>query len=120
VSDVIDLDILRPKPVLVKLGGKTIDVSFVPCAITFDLDNIIQNIAKLDSDKIKNNDKEEQKKAFDFGIKLCSVFCSEQHPDMTYDWFVKNTDAGQVQQFSGLIKNALMKSYAGVEAYGKN
>ena len=47
MSKVIDLDILRPDSKLIKLGGKEIDVSFIPCGITFELDSIVQQLLKV-------------------------------------------------------------------------
>ena len=41
MSNVIDLDILRPEQKLVKLGGHEIDLSFIPCGITFEIDQIV-------------------------------------------------------------------------------
>jgi hypothetical protein len=116
---VIDLDILRPEQNIVKIGGKEIDVSFVPCGITFDLDAIVQELVKLDSEKVKN-DPAETKRAFNLGIKLCSIFCEHKYPEMGEQWFLDNASAEQVNGFASAVQKALMDSYAGVNAHSKN
>ena len=35
---IVDLDILKPPKKIIKLGGVQIDVSFVPCGITWEID----------------------------------------------------------------------------------
>ena len=116
---VIDLDILRPEAQIVKIAGREIDVSFVPCGITFELDEIVQQLVKLDAKTIQN-DAEEQRRAFDLGVKLCAVFCKRKYPDMDEDWFGTNASSAQITGFANAIQAALMASYAGVEAHAKN
>ena len=45
--EVVDLDILRPAPRMIKLGGHKIDLSFVPCGITFDIDKISRRLVEI-------------------------------------------------------------------------
>ena len=47
---VLDLDVLRPESNYVKIGGINVDVSFVPSAITWDIDQIIQELGKFSKD----------------------------------------------------------------------
>jgi len=117
--NVIDLDILRPEPQLVKIGGKEIDVSFVPCGITFELDEIVQQLVKLDTSTIQN-DVKEQRRAFDLGVRLCAIFCKRKYPEMDETWFLDNASSQQITKFANAIQSALMLSYAGVEAHAKN
>jgi hypothetical protein len=117
--NIIDLDILRPDPVWVKIGGRKIDVSFVPCGITFDLDAIVQQLVKLDGEKVKS-DPVEMRKAFDLGVQLCAIFCEHSNPDMTEKWFRDNATAPQISGFTNAIQSALIKSYEGAEAHAKN
>jgi hypothetical protein len=117
--NVIDLDILRPEPNIVKIGGREIDVSFIPCGITFDLDAVVQELVKLDSERIKA-DPAEMKRAFNLGVKLCSTFCEHKFPEMTEQWFYDNANAEQVNGFASAVQTALFKSYAGVAAHSKN
>lgn len=119
MSNVIDLDILRPETRLVKIGGKEVDVSFIPCGITFDLDAIVQQLVKLDGKKVQSDPKE-MRRAFDLGIKLCSVFCQHKYPDMDEKWFLDNATSMQINAFTNAIQKALMESYAGVGAHTKN
>ena len=119
MSRVIDLDILRPESRVVKIGGKEIDVSFIPCGITFDLDAIVQELVKLDPQKVKD-DPVEMKRAFNLGIKLCAVFCQHKYPEMDEQWFMLNSNSQQVNAFTNAIQTALYESYAGVKAHSKN
>lgn len=119
MSKVIDLDILRPEPRVVKIGGKEVDVSFIPCGITFDLDAIVQELVRLDQHKVQT-DPAEMKRAFNLGLKLCAVFCQHKYPEMDEVWFENNLDAGQVNAFTSAIQQALMKAYEGVKAHSKN
>ncbi len=116
---VIDLDILRPEPQLVKMAGREIDVSFVPCGITFELDEIVQQLVKLDAGTIQN-DVTEQRRAFDLGVRLCAIFCKRKYPDMDEEWFLDNASSQQITGFANAIQSALMRSYAGIEAHAKN
>jgi len=114
-----DLDVLRPEPHIVKLGNQEIDVSFIPCGITFDIDTILGELGKMTQDDIKENP-EKTKRAFELSIQLCATFCKHNNPEMDEKWFMDNTDAMQVKAFSEAIKEALTRAYAGIEAYPKN
>lgn len=119
MSKVIDLDILRPEPKIIKIGGKEIDVSFVPCGITFDLDEVVKDLMALDHDKVKS-DPDEMKRAFNLGIKLCAVFCKHKYPELDETWFLENTSPEQVNAFSGAIQASLMAVYSGIARHSKN
>lgn len=119
MSKIIDLDILRPEPKIVKIGGKEIDVSFVPCGITFDLDAIVKDLMSLDQEKVKI-DRMEMERAFGLGIKLCAVFCSRKYPEMDDAWFRKNTSPEQVNAFASAIQSSLMNVYSGITEHSKN
>ena len=119
MEEIIDLDILRPKEVKVRLAGKVIDVSFIPCGITFEVDDLIRQISSLDQGKI-NTETAEAKKAFDLAIKLCATFATVDHPELTEEWMLKHCSPEQVNVLSGHIKDALISSLKGVEQYGKN
>jgi hypothetical protein len=135
---VTDLDVLRNESKIVHIGGKDIDVSFIPCAITFDLDTIMQELnlvstkemildpkKELDySDEEKNISKIERNKnvknAFELSVRMCALFCEHNYPEMTYEWFMTNTDASQIKKFSNAIRDTLMKAYNGVNTEAKN
>lgn len=119
MSKVIDLDILRPEPQIVKIDGREIDVSFIPTGITFDLDDIVQELVKIDTKKIASS-KSEGKRAFDLGIKLCSIFCKTKYPEMDEEWFYKNTSPQQIARLSEAIQKSLFDIYAGIAAHTKN
>lgn len=103
-----DLDILRPQPKFFRIGGKDVDVSFIPCGITFEIDRIVNGLNKfvnLDSD-------ESIKEAFRLTVELCVAFCSWKNPELDYEWFQANTSAAQVKLLADGIKDALTKAYA--------
>jgi hypothetical protein len=116
---VIDLDVLRPDPVVIKLGGHEIDVSFIPCALTFEVDRLAQELAGLDLKEVQKGG-EEANRAFLIAIDLCVAFCSARYPEMTKDWFMQNTDPLQINRLADTIQETLQRSYAGAESYGKN
>lgn len=113
-----DLDIVRPASKFIRLGGKDLDVSFVPCGITFEVDAVIQELGKIDQSKLQTSP-EETRNAFNLSIKLCALFCSHKYPHMDIDWFQSNTDALQIQLFSTAIREALIRSYSGVDTAKK-
>lgn len=121
MPDVIDLDVLRPKSVVVKLGGNEIDVSFIPVGITFDVDEIVQKLIPYTQEAIEA-DKTGQKtrEAFDLSIKLCAVFCSHKYPDMSEKWFLDDVNPQQVEALATIISDTLLSSYEAMEGYQKN
>lgn len=114
-----DLDILRPTPRMVHLGGEDIDVSFIPCGVTFEVDKLVRSLATLDMEKVQEGG-EETKKALDISIDLCAAFCTYKHPDFTPEWFRGNVDNKQIERFANAIKEALMKAYEGAQTDSKN
>ena len=118
MATVIDLDILRPERRIVTIAQKEIDVSFIPCGITFDIDRITFELQKIPEKKIKDGG-EECRKAFDLTIELCAAFTSHLYPEMDKTWFSRNADAVQINAFANAIKEALVASYKGVADYGK-
>lgn len=131
-TEVVDLDVLRPKKKNLKLDGKLVDVSFIPCGITFDVDRILEMITKISQEyeQHKNEHKTEDgandrmpdemsSRAFDLSVQLCALFASVQYPSMNEQWFRKNVDPVQVSAFVEHIKEAMIASYIGVSRYGK-
>jgi len=51
----------------------------------------------------------------DIIIKLCSTFASFKNPELSEKWFRENVEMPQINAFVSLIKEALIRSYAGVE-----
>ena len=116
---VIDLDILRPQKKLIRLANRTIDVSMVPCGITFEVDKLVRELTAIDQSKIQSGG-EETRQALDITIKLCSVFASIHNLEMDEKWFRENVDVLQINKMAEVIKDALVRSYEGVKEYGKN
>lgn len=117
---ILDLNILRPKRQCVRLSGKIIDVSMIPCGITFEIDQIVRELMQMNQEEIGKGNTPETKKALDLTIKLCSTFACVKNPEMTEEWFRAEADPGQVSRMAEIIKDALVRSYSGVKAYGKN
>ena len=115
---IVDLDILKLPKKIIKLGGVQIDVSFVPCGITWEIDSLVRKLSEYDENKLK--DEKSSKEALDIIIKLCSTFASFKNPELSEKWFRENVEMPQINAFVSLIKEALIRSYAGVEQYGKN
>ena len=120
MSDVVDLDILRPKRKSVRLANKVIDVSMIPCGITFEIDQIVRELMTLNQDEINKGGTKETRAALDLTIRLCATFAGVNNPEMTEEWFRANVDATQTREMANIIKDALLRSYEGVKAYGKN
>jgi len=118
-NNIVDLDVLRPKPRCVRIGGTEIDVSFVPCGITFEVDELIQKLRQWDEATLEKGGAE-AKEAFDLSIELCAVFCRRDNPELTVEWFRENTDINQIKAFVSAIEGALTQSYEGVEQYQAN
>ena len=114
-----DLDVLRPEPKFIRLGGKDIDISFIPCGITFEVDALIQELGMISQEDLSKGG-EEARKGFDLSIALCATFCSHKHPELTKEWFLENVDGAQIKGFSLAIREALVRAYAGVQTDPKN
>lgn len=119
MENIIDLDLLRPKKKIVKLAGKEIDVSFIPCGITFEIDSFIREINLSDKEQLLQGG-EETKRIFDATIKLCSTFCKIKYPEMNEEWFRSNVSPEQVQILAEAIQESLLQGYKAVEEYSKN
>ena len=116
MPEVRDLDALRPQPRVVRLAGNDIDVSFIPVGLTFDIDQVTAEMAKLDTKKLHDGEGKETRKAFDLTVKLCATFCQWKHPEMTEEWFRENTDAHQLRVLGDSIREALTSAYEGIDA----
>jgi hypothetical protein len=114
-----DLDVLRPEPKYIRIGGKDIDVSFIPCGITFEIDSIVRELSTMSQEKMLANG-EDTKRAFDLSVQMCAAFCSHKYPELDIEWFNSNADAKQIQKFSLAIKDALTRAYSGIEENPKN
>lgn len=120
MSDIEDLDILRPPKSIVRLNGKEIDCTIIPCAITFDVDAVSREMRELykghTAKQIQNNEFPEiTKKLFDLTIKMCSIFVNHYYPEMDEQWFRENCNSAQIYAFSKRIQSALKYSYRGIE-----
>ena len=115
-DNVLDLDVLNPTPTIVKLDRKEIDVSFIPVGITFEVDEVVKELAGFSEEELEKGG-DQARRAIDLAIKLCSLFCSVRYPAMNEAWFRANASPGQILSFSEVIKDTLTSSYQGVEEY---
>lgn len=113
MAKIVDLDVLKPESKFIRLCGNEIDVSFIPCAITFEVDKIMSELSGISQEMIMKNDKNTLR-AFDLSVKLCSVFCEHKYPELDEEWFRNNCDATQIKAFVECIQEALNKAYNGV------
>ena len=122
---VYDLDILRPAPEYVLLGGKKIDISFVPSGIAIDIMAMQQELQDLTGTpeklrKIEAGGKEAIE-SFQVAASICAKITETQHKDMTKEWLLKNTNVVQLKQLIEHITNAVSKSLESIEGEaGKN
>jgi len=118
--NVVDLDILKPQKVIIKLSGKEIDASYVPLAITFEVDKLVRELADFSDPKVLEEDETAMRRVLDISCELCGLFSSWQHPELTAEWFRSYADVAQVNGFVTVIKETLERAYNGVEAYPGN
>lgn len=115
MAEARDLDVLRPASRHVILGGQKIDVSFVPSAITFDLQVVLSEMAALDQKKMAKSDLDELETAFLLGVRVCTIFCAHNYPEMTEEWFLAETNAEQISALSTEIQGAYVKAFEGID-----
>jgi hypothetical protein len=115
-ENVLDLDILKPDPRIVKLRGVEIDISFIPVGITFEVDEIVKQMVGLDQEALTEG-RGDVKGAIDMAIRLCSMFCTVKNPELSEEWFREYVTAGQLMSLAEAIKDTLQESYKGVEEY---
>lgn len=113
-SKVIDLDVLKPEPLIVRLNGHEMDLAFIPCGITFEVDELVRKIQEYTPDMIQEDDTKAQE-AFDLGMKLAAVFFSWKYPDMNEDWFRANVSSEQLIQITTLLKTSLGNMYERIQ-----
>ncbi len=114
-----DLDVLRPKPEYVLLGGKQIDISFIPAGVAMDMMALQQELNKLVNTpeklrKVAAGGKEAQR-TFEIAADLCAAITSSQYPEMDKAWLLKNTDALQIKALVEYVTSAVSRSLEGAE-----
>jgi hypothetical protein len=114
--DIIDLDILKNEARKIKLGGKEIDISFIPVAITFRVNEIAEKLFAMNPKELES-DLKKAEEGFNQAVKLCALFCEHNYPELDEQWFRKNTTVGQIQVFASEIRKTLYDSMQGLERY---
>jgi len=114
-----DLDVLRPQPEYVLLGGKKIDISFIPSGIAMDMMALQDELAKLTStpEKLKKvaAGGKVAGRTFEIAAELCAAITSSQYPEMDKDWLLKNTDVLQIKALMELVTTAAARSLDSAE-----
>ena len=109
-----DLDVLRPRPEYVILGGKKIDISFIPSGVAMDAMEGQQELQKLTDtpEKLKkvNAGGKEAKRSFEIAAELCASITKNQHEEMDKEWLLKNTDVVQIKALLELVTAAVFRS----------
>ena len=104
-----DLDILRPPQEVVRLGGKDIDISFIPSGVAIDVMSMQDQLADT-----TGNDDELSKQRFELVAELCAKITENQHEHMDKIWLLKNTDILQLKRLIELISSGITKSLENV------
>ena len=114
-----DLDVLRPKPEYVRLGGNNIDVSFIPAGIAMDIMGMQDELRKLTDTPAKLKKLESggdtAKRSFEIAAELCAAITKSQFPEMDKEWLLKNTDAVQIKVLMDHVTKAVFRSLETVE-----
>ena len=95
-----DLDILRPPSEYVKLGGKEIDISFIPSGIAIDIIMLKEKLDKAD----------ESDESFGLAADLCASITGIQHKEMDKEWLMKNTSMEQLYAMMKFVFTAVNRS----------
>lgn len=120
MDNVIDLDILKPPKKIIKFNGKEIDVSFVPLAITFEVDELCARLVEITKSGDLKTEVSVQKDAFNCALDIVTTFCSYRYPEMDKKWFMENATALQIGTFTEAIRGAISKSVEAAAEKAKN
>ena len=114
-----DLDILRPKAEYVRLGGKDIDVSFIPSGVAMDIMELQAELRKLTGspEKMKKIEEggKEAKRSFEIAAGLCASITKLQHPEMDKEWLLAHTDVVQIKALMDYVTKAVFRSMDSAE-----
>jgi len=114
-----DLDVLRPSPEYVRLGGKDIDVSFIPSGIAMDIMGLQQELVKLTGtpEKLKKVDAggKEARRSFEIAAEVCAGITKSQHEEMDKEWLLAHTDVVQIKALMDYVTRAVFRSFEGAE-----
>jgi len=106
-----DLDVLRPPEEKIKLGGKILDISFIPSGIAFSLLQKQDKLVKLQKRAQKNPDDDEaSREVFELMAEICAELTSYQHKEMDIEWLRTKTNIQQLTKLMQLVINSVMRS----------
>lgn len=120
MNNVIDLDILKPEKKIIKFNGNEIDVSFIPLAITFEIDELCNKLVSISKSGDVVSDITVQKDLFNCALDIVTTFCSYKYPEMDKKWFMENATALQIGTFTEAIRGAISKSVQAAAEKTKN
>lgn len=114
-----DLDILRPKPEYIVLGGKRVDISFIPSGIAMDIMTLQAELQELTDtpEKMKSIQAggKEARRSFEIAAELCAAIMQNQHKEMTKEWLLKNTDVIQIKILMDHVTKCVFRSLESAE-----
>lgn len=114
-----DLDVLRPQPEYVILGGKKIDISFIPAGVAMDIMAAQQELIKLTGtpDKVRKVEAggKEARRSFEIVAELCASLTKSQYPEMDKEWLLKYTDVVQIKALLEFVSKAVIRSLESAE-----
>jgi len=116
---IYDLDLFRQSQVYVRLGGKQIDISFIPSGIAIDIMKLQTELMSLTNsgEKLKRMEAggDEAQRGFEIAAELCAAITKNQHPEMDKDWLMQNTDIVQIKALMDHVTKAVFRSLQSVE-----
>lgn len=124
MASVKNLDLLKPEAHSVELMGKVIDLSFMPCGIVFDINDVVKELTEISQGKetelLKGGDI--ARKSFELTVKLCALVTEPQCPELTSEYLQKHLSIRQMEALAGEITNLLSRELEAVggDAEGKN
>ena len=124
MAEVRNLDLLKPETHEVELLGKTLDLSFMPCGVVFDINDVVSELAALTDGKMEELSEGGNiaRKAFELTVKLCAIVTESQYPELTAKYLQDHMSIRQLEALAGEIRGLLDRELAAVggDAEGKN
>jgi len=114
-----DLDKLRPPAEYVLLGGRKIDISFIPSGVALDVIQRKQELEAMTDTPEKLAEIEDGGPAaaatFELAAMMCATITAAQVPEMDKDWLLKNTSVNQLKALIDIFTTSVFASLEGVQ-----
>jgi len=120
--EIIDLDVIKPKPRQVKIQGKTIDISLIPFDVTLEIAEHFDTFVKLGkafgekgAEKLKSGhidiDGGSVKDALQLLHKCTIRILTNADPEITEEWVRKNISSEQMLLLIQKMLEPLIKQW---------